>query len=131
MATDDNNTERLIRIEEKTGHILGVLDDLREGGAQRALRIESHDREIALIKQAQEAERKYQALKNESFEVRLDEQVTRWVDHEAEHAKTLKTLDEIIVTIASYKAGGKVLYWLAGVCVGVLSAVVVRLLASG
>lgn len=113
MATDDS--ERLIRIDEQVAHVARAVEDLRGTDAARSIRLETHDREIALLKQAQESEQRYQALKNESFTTRLDDHERRWVNNEAEHAATMSLISEMRDTITAARGGGRVVYWLLGI----------------
>ena len=127
MDTEELNA-RLIRIEEQTAHASKSMEGLQVRLETRWAMIESHDREIALLKQAQESERKYLELKNDSFESRLNEQSRLWADNDSEHASMLQGLQAIKNTLTAYQGGGKVIYWLVGAGAGVLASMLVSYL---
>lgn len=124
MPTNDEQHERLIRIDERT---LATAESVKSIEA-RLETLNSHDREIALLKQAQESERKYQALKNSGFEDRLDEQAKNWADNESEHAGMMEAIKSINRTLSEGRGAGKVIYWLLGVVTTIAVALLIAFL---
>jgi hypothetical protein len=117
----DEQHELLIRIDERGAQTKAVVDDMQE----QLKVVSSHDREIALLKQAQESERKYQDLKNQSFDQRLAEQARLWADNDSEHAGMMKTITAINKTLSEARGGGRVIYWVFAFVAGIGASLII------
>lgn len=125
--------DRLTRIEGIASYTAKSMDAIQVRMDARGATLEGHDREIALLKQAADSDRRYQDLKNSGVEVRLGEQAKLWADNDAEHAAMLgainavneaisslsKTMTEALNVqakmLAEYRGGGRVIYWILGI----------------